>query len=234
MVVVAEFSFFINMPSDRPTRILFPLDHPYQEKRATAGEAASAAGGSFFPELLGLLRHPQRVLILWNWKAAWLSLALRGPIFVVAAVQRGFSATLSAIITESLVCMSTAGFYGAIAQRLRNAKPEWLTLVFLAAVVPAAFQAVEYLLHRVRGTPHLRIAEIVSIFISGVSALFNWYAMRRGALLVGGEGGSFGSDLRRLPGLLVRFVTALPAWIKERKRIPHSHSRIRQGSGSAD
>ena len=61
-----------------------------------------------------------------------------------------------------------------------------------------------------RGTPHLRIAEIVSLFVSAISALFNWYAMRRGTLLVGGEGGSFGGDLRRLPRLLFGFLASLP------------------------
>jgi hypothetical protein len=199
------------------------LDQQSHQNRPTAGEPVGVVGGSFFPELLELLRHPQRMLVLWNWKSAWLSLALRGPIFLAAGLQRGLIATLSAVLTESVVCMSTAGFYGAIAQRLRNAKPEWLTAVFLAGVVPAVFQVVEFLLHRLRGTPHLRVAEIISIFISGVSSLFNWYAMRRGALLVGKEGGSFVSDLRRLPGLLISFIIALPSWIKDRRRRQASH-----------
>jgi hypothetical protein len=206
------------------------LDHRFQANRDAAGGAASAGSGPFFfQELLALLRRPQRILFLWNWKSAWLSLALRAPIFAVAALQRGFFAALSAVLTESVVCMVTAGFYGAIAQNLLNAKPAWLTLLFLTSVVPAVFQAVEFLLHLLRGTPHLRMAEILSIFVSGISGLFNWYAMRRGALLVGGQGGSFASDIKRLPGLLVRFVAVLPAWVKERKRLTANHSRIRQG-----
>ena len=206
------------------------LDHRIQANGDPAGEVANALGGPFFfPELLALLRHPQRILFLWNWKSAWLSLALRAPIFAAAALRRGFFATLSAVLTESVVCMVTAGFYGAVAQNLLDAKPEWLTLLFLTIVVPAFFQVVEFLLHLIRGTPHVRIAEIVSIFVSAISGLFNWYAMRRGALLVGGKGGSFGSDIRRLPGLLVRFVALLPAWLKYRKRVTTNHLRIRQG-----
>jgi hypothetical protein len=100
-------------------------------------------------------------------------------------------------------------------------------------VVPALFQAVEFLMHRYHGTPHLRIAEFVSIFISGISSLFNWYAMRHGALLVGGEGRSFSSDLRRLPELIVGFVTALPEWLKERRQVSASYPSIRERSGSA-
>jgi hypothetical protein len=62
----------------------------------------------------------------------------------------------------------------------------------------------------------LRLAEIVSVIISGLSALFNWYAMRRGTLLVGGEGDSFGKDLRRLPRLLLNFLIVLPRRVVER------------------
>ena len=77
-------------------------------------------------------------------------------------------------------------------------------------MIPALFQGIEYVLHWLRGTPHLRIAEIVSVIISGLSALFNWYALRRGTLLVGGEGASFGRDLARLPRLIFGFLCVLP------------------------
>jgi len=93
---------------------------------------------------------------------------------------------------------------------LRDAEPQWLTGIFLTVAMPVTFQVLEYLLHWFRGTPHLRIATIVSLVVSAVSALFNWYAMRRGTLLVGGEGGSFGGDLSRLPRLLLGFLAVLP------------------------
>lgn len=145
-------------------------------------------------------------------------MVLRGPIFLAASVRRGPFAALSAVVTECIFCMVTAGFYGAIVQSLREAEPEWLTVLFVAVVVPAVFQVLEYVLHRFRGTPHLRIAEIVSVLMGGISAFFNWYAMRRGALLVGGEGGSFGGDLRRLPRLIVSFLAALPRSIARRMK----------------
>jgi hypothetical protein len=163
------------------------------------------------PDLLSdLLHHPRRFLLLWNWKSALLSMILRGPIFLVAGVVHNWKAGLAAFVTESIFCAVSAGFYGAIVQSLKDAEPQWLTGIFLAGVVPLFFQGLEYLLHRFRGTPHLRIAEIVSLVVSGLSALFNWYAMRRGTLLVGGEGKSFGGDLSRLPRLLFGFLTILP------------------------
>jgi hypothetical protein len=160
--------------------------------------------------LSDLLLHPQQLLMLWNWKSAVLSTVLRGPIFLGAAVRQGWKAAFAALLTESIFCVVSAGFYGAIVQSLRDAEPQWLTGVFLAGVIPVTFQVLEYLLHWFRGTPHLRIAEIISLIVSALSALFNWYAMRRSTLLVGGEGGSFGGDLRRLPRLLFNFLATLP------------------------
>jgi hypothetical protein len=181
-------------------------------------EGTPAAGPAFSEALSGLFRRPQRILFLWNWKGAVLSIVLRAPIFLGVTIRRGFRESASAILVECLYCAITAGFYGAIVQNLRDAQPQWLTLLFLAVAIPTVFQAFEYLLHRLHGTPHLKLAEFISIGVSAISALFNWYAMRRGALLVGGEGGSFGSDIRRLPRLIFSFVISGPrAWANRAK-----------------
>ena len=171
---------------------------------------APSSGPRFVDLLFSMLRHPQQLLLLWNWKSAVLSIVLRGPIFFGAAVRQGWEAAVAALFTESIFCVLSAGFYGAVVQTLKDAEPQWLTGVFLTVVVPVIFQVLEYLLHWFRGTPHLRVAGVVSLFVSAVSALFNWYAMRRGTLLVGREGGGFGGDLRRLPRLLFGFFAVLP------------------------
>jgi hypothetical protein len=173
----------------------------------------------FLDVLLDLFRHPKRILLLWNWKNAWLSIILRAPIFLGVTIRRGFRVAISAILIECCFCAVTAGFYGAIVQTLRDAEPQWLTLTFITVVVPGIFQVLEFLLHRLHGTPHLGTAEFISVVATAISALFNWYAMRRGALLVGGEGGSLGSDLRRLPGLILAFVISGPrSWRNRGKR----------------
>jgi hypothetical protein len=166
--------------------------------------------------LFGLLRRPRQLLLLWNWKSALLSIVLRGPIFFVAGVRQGWGAAMSALFTESVFCALSAGFYGAVMQTLKDAEPQWLTGVFLTVVLPITFQALEYLLHWFRSTPHLRSAGIVSLAVGALSALFNWYAMRRGTLLVGREGSGFGRDLLRLPRLLLGFVAVLPRKIATR------------------
>jgi hypothetical protein len=159
-------------------------------------------------------------LRLWNWKAAVLSLVLRGPIFLAATIRRGWSAVIAALLTESVFCLISAGFYGTVVQVLRDAEPRWLTGLFLTVMIPALFQVLEYLLHWFRGTPHLGLAEATSVAVSAVSALFNWYAMRRGTLLVGEEGRSFGADVSRLPALILGFLAVLP-----RRLAGHSASR---------
>lgn len=184
---------------------------------------------SFFGVVRGLLRSPQRLLLLWNWKSALLSLILRGPIFLIASIHRGIEAAAAALLTESVFCVLTAGFWGAIVQALRNAEPEWLTAIFLLVVMPAAFQVLEYWLHWIRGTPHLRPAEIASVVMSAISALFNWYAMRRGTLLVGAEGRALGADLRRLPRLILAFLAELPRSIA---RILAGESRFARRGGN--
>jgi hypothetical protein len=162
-----------------------------------------------------LLLHPIRYIRLWNWKSAVLSIVLRGPIFVVASFRRGWAAAISALLVESVFCALTAGFYGTIVQALRDAQPAWLTGLLITLVMPSLFQALEYLMQRAHGTPHLHAAEIVSVVASALSALFNWYAMRQGALLVGSEGRPLGGDVRRFPLLLYRFLTLPVRWISK-------------------
>lgn len=194
------------------------MDESLDPSRDCSPRAASRSGKlPFFRTLAGLLLHPWRVLVLWNWKAAGLSIILRAPIFLVATIHRGWTATFGAVLAECLYCAATAGFYGALIQSLRDAEPPWLTILFLTAVVPGIFQIFEAVLHWIRATPHWRIVESFSIVVSAVSSLFNWYAMKRGTLLVGGEGDSLGSDLRHLPRLLLSFLILLPQRLFHRR-----------------
>jgi len=124
---------------------------------------------------------------------------------------------VAAVLVECFFCAATAGFYGALIQTLRDAQPLWVTAVFLTVAVPGVLQVFEAYLHWSRGTPHWRIAEIVSVFISAISSLFNWYAMRQGTFLVGAEGKSFGADLRRFPLLFFSFIAYLPRHILRKR-----------------
>ncbi|SEG53491.1 hypothetical protein SAMN05421819_3359 [Bryocella elongata] len=159
--------------------------------------------------LLGaLIRRPQTLFSVWNWKSALLSITLRGPIFFGAALSKGFGAAFGALLAETLICALGVGLYNALVQTLRRAEPLWATGVLLSLVFPGCVQAIEYTIHRLRGTPHLRTAAIISLCVSGISTLFNWYAMRNGALMVGPDSSGLLSDLRHLPRLILGFVIA--------------------------
>jgi hypothetical protein len=149
----------------------------------------------------------------WNWKAAVLSVSLRAPIFAVGTLRRGAAVLGAAVLTETAVSVFNAGFYGSIVQLLRNRKPLWLTGLLLVIAIPALGQAIEFAAHSLNHTPHRQVAILASSLLSALSALFNWYAMRHDALLVAEERTSFGRDLKRLPGLIVKFVWLVPKWI---------------------
>jgi hypothetical protein len=178
-----------------------------------SGSSPPVAAGS--PRLgqaaLDVLRDPVTVLFRrWNWKAAALSILFRAPAYVISSLRSGWRETLAALFAESAVCAGTAGFYGAIVQAIRNAQPAWLTALVLTLLLPAVMQAVEYFVHWLRGTHHLHAVMLGSVVVSVLSSLFNWFAMKRGTLLIGGEGSSLQGDLRRLPLLAVSFVMSGP------------------------
>lgn len=154
--------------------------------------------------------------MFWNWKSAVFSIMWRVPVFAVAAARHGIEAIALATFTEALVCAFNAGCYAAVVQVIRNRKPVWLTALVIVVCLPALGQVVEYQVHIWRGTPHTKAAVIVSTVLAGLSSLFNWYAMKRGTLLVGREATSFSSDLRQFPMLLVRFLWLGPRWVLQR------------------
>jgi hypothetical protein len=156
------------------------------------------------------------LIVLWNWKSAVLSVLLRVPVFALAVSRRGVEVIAAVALTEAAVCAFNAGFYAAVVQIVRHRKPVWLTASLIAVGLPALGQLIEYTVHSYRGTPHRVIAVIISSVLSALSSLFNWYAMNRGTLLVGDEGGSFGSDLRRIPVLVGRFLLLAPRWLLRR------------------
>jgi hypothetical protein len=201
------------------------LDPACVSERNHSRASVPVAKGPLLVDVLHwLMRRPQEILLLWNWKSALLSIILRAPIFLIASLRRGWGTALSAVVTESAFCAATAGFYGTFVQLVRNARPKWVTGLLITVLMPLAFQVLEYGMHWLRGTPHLQAAEITSVVTSALSALFNWYAMRRGALLVGSEGGDFSKDLAQVPRLIVGFVVLLPRWLLY---------RLKDGAGPA-
>jgi hypothetical protein len=164
--------------------------------------------------LYSLVSRPNELLVRnWNWKAAFFSSFIRGIIFLLANLTAGWRAATGAMLAEWIYRALTSGFYGAITQTLGETEPEWQGAVAAMILLPVSSHSLEFLMHWLRHTPHLRASIIASMSFTVVSTLFNFYAMRRGAMTVGPDCASLSDDMRAMPRILGGFVAAVPIWI---------------------
>jgi hypothetical protein len=150
------------------------------------------------------------LLSRWNWKSAILSSGFRAALFFATNLAAGVPAAVAALQTELLFRGITSGFYGSLTEAFREAEPPWAAAVTVMILLPIANHSIEFLVHWARGTRKLVPSIIASVAFAALSTLFNFFAMRRGALIVGAGRGTLSNDLRRLPRLLLDFVCWLP------------------------
>ncbi len=154
-----------------------------------------------------LIRYPSHFLLRrWNWKSAVLSCLVRGSIFFAANLGSGFAAATQAMALEISFIAISAGFYGAIVQAFRRAKPDWLATLTVMILLPTINHSIEFLVHSIGGTKKLSISILASISFSALSAAFNLFTMRRGVLIVGRHKQSFSQDLMQLPKVISAFL----------------------------
>lgn len=161
-----------------------------------------------------LVTHPVDLLIRrWNWKAALLSSLIRGIIFLLANLRSGWRAAVGAMLAEWTYRALTSGFYGAITQVLGEAEPEWQAAVAAMVILPLSSHTLEFAVHWLRQTPHLKASIISSLIFTVFSTLFNFYAMRRGTMVVGKHSATLGADMRAMPRVIGGFLAVAPLWI---------------------
>ena len=161
--------------------------------------------------LSDLALHPvQTFYHSWNWKAALLSAMLRAPLFLFASLRQGLEAVSIAVFAEALYSAAISGCYGAVVQKLRRAHPLWASGVLILVIFPGLLLWLDYLLHLYTGMSNLKGGMWAAASLSALSSLFNWYLMSRDSLLVGKEGCSFASDLKRMPHMLMDFLCWVP------------------------
>jgi len=173
-----------------------------------------------------LFRHPLETMVYrWNWKAAVLSALLRSPIFFTAYLlqKQGLLIALGAMIAEFVFRTLFGGVNGALIQAFRKVEPAWHAVLTIPLILAAFSHIVEYVVQTAydaaTGTRGKGKAIAVSILVSIISAVFNLFAMRRGALLVKDESRqSFGRDLVRMPWLVFEFISFPLVWTYKRKR----------------
>jgi hypothetical protein len=146
----------------------------------------------------------------FNWKTAATSAMLRAILFFCTNLRAGGQLALRATLVEATYAVCAMGIFGAVTQRIRNARPVWLTGMIVWLAIPGVLLSAQYFVHRAFGTPELRASMIASFCFAALGTGFNWFAMRRGAMITGAQRSSFAADLRALPNLVLDFVTALP------------------------
>lgn len=176
-----------------------------------------------------LLHHPLQLLTRWNWKAVLMAMLVRGSIyFTIYKASENTLVTLTAVALDVVVVrFLTTGMAGALVQSFRKAQPIWLANLIVSIMLPAFVHTIEFATHYIHesyfsdilaapldGVARKR-AFAISVLFSVVSVLFNLYAMRRGALLVGAgeDTQSLKDDLKQIPRLVGEFIVALPVLI---------------------
>jgi len=157
-----------------------------------------------------LVQSPWELLCRrWNYKSAVMSASIRATLFFTTNLTAGVDAAIGAALTEIVLRLATAGFYGALTQAFRLVEPRVTGMVAAMIVLPLTAHSLELLVHWLRGTPSLATSIAVSVAFTVVSTAFNLFAMRHGALIVGRGRQSIAQDLVALPRLLVLFVADL-------------------------
>jgi hypothetical protein len=152
---------------------------------------------------------PGQLKRCFNWKVALLSAVSRGALFFAVTASAGWRAATAAMSVEFLFRAVTSGFDGALSEALREARPAWLAALFIGLAVPWAENVLEYGVHYLHGTANLAAGAAASLAGTAAGSLFNWYAMRRGALLTGGESKPLFEDLLSIPRIAVELVLAV-------------------------
>jgi hypothetical protein len=165
-----------------------------------------------------LTHHPlDAVLWRWNWKAGLLSALMRSLIFLAAYLwkKEALILAIGAMLAQFVFRMLFGGINGALIQAYSKVEPAWqavltvpLVLAFFSHVIEFAVQTAY---DNYAGTSGKGKAIIASVIVSVISAVFNLFAMRRGALLVKDENSqSLWKDLKRFPLITTQFIFYVP------------------------
>lgn len=167
-----------------------------------------------------LFNHPLEIILeRWNWKAAVLSGVMRGSIYFFTHIALGWRAAVSAMSVEFAFRFFNSGISASIAQLFRQSKPIWLATLCVMVLLPAYGHLMEFALHTLSGDRNKNKSIVFSVAFSLLSAVFNLFAMRRGALLVkDAEQKSFGRDLLKMPVIAAEFVSYPFVWLWRKRR----------------
>ena len=149
----------------------------------------------------------------WNWKVALMTAGLRGTACVMALRHMELHARRHFGVVEACFVMLTCGLFSALQQQTLQLRPEVLSWLMCVVVVPLASLSCDAGLHFWLDGLETRQLGVAGVVFTVVSATFHWHMIRNGALLVGDEAASFGSDLKRIPGLIGSYFASPALWV---------------------
>jgi hypothetical protein len=156
--------------------------------------------------MICLIKNPYRHLVRrWNWKAASLSAFSRGMAVLLANYSAGSANAIGAMLAEAIYRSVASGFCSSATQAFRYARPLWAASLVSMALFPIIGDAIEFAVHRMRGTQRLGATVIVTLILTAASNLFEFFAMRRGVLIMGQTRRSLLQDLGMVPKLILAF-----------------------------
>jgi hypothetical protein len=165
-----------------------------------------------------LSQHPLNAVVWrWNWKAGLLSALLRSPIFLAAYLwkKEALIVAIGAMLAQFVFRMLFGGVNGALIQAYTRVEPAWQAVLTVPIVLAIFSHLIEFVVQTAydnyAGTSSKGKAIVASVIVSAISALFNFFAMRRGALLVKDEKQqSLLKDLKRFPLITAQFIFFVP------------------------
>jgi hypothetical protein len=149
----------------------------------------------------------------WNWKVALLTAALRGGACAAALRHVEVHARRHFGIVEAAFVLLTCGFFSALQQQSLGIRSERLAWVACVVVVPLTSLGMDGGLHFWLDGRRTQQLGPAALAFTLVSATFHWHMIRNGALLVGEEAHTLGTDLRRIPRLLVSYFRVPVGWM---------------------
>ena len=173
-----------------------------------------------------LFKHPFDTLVVrWNWKAAVLSVVLRAPIFFFTYLFKkdGLKLAIGATLVQSLFRFIFGGVNGAIIQSYSRVEPAWHAVLTVPIILAALSHVIEFgvqtMYDNQTGVYGKGNAIAASVVVSAVSAVFNLFAMRRGALLVKDETQqSIWRDLTQMPWIALEFISFPLVWTRKKTK----------------
>jgi hypothetical protein len=165
-----------------------------------------------------ILQHPiESVIYRWNWKAGLLSGVLRSPIFLAAYLgnKEGLKVAFFAMLAQFVFRTLFGGVNGSLIQAYSRVEPAWQAILTVPIVLASFSHLIEFIVQTVydyySGATSSGKAITVSILISALSAVFNIFAMRRGALLVRDKKSqSLWKDIKSFPLISAQFIFFVP------------------------